>query len=170
MCGATSEAGKSWVVAGLCRLLARRGVRVAPFKAQNMALNAAITSGGAEIGHAQWVQAVAAGAQPEVSMNPVLLKPTGERTSQVVVMGQPRGVFSAADYHALKVDLRRVVLDALADLRQRPPAPTSAGSARPASPTRWSHRAHRWWPSARASRWPGRGSTTHSASKGRQVP
>lgn len=119
VCGATSEAGKSWVVAGLCRLLARRGVRVAPFKAQNMALNAAVTADGAEIGHAQWVQAAAAGAEPEVSMNPLLLKPTGERTSQLVVMGQPRGVFSAADYHELKVDLRGVVLDALADLRRR---------------------------------------------------
>ncbi len=119
VCGATSDAGKSWVVAGLCRLLARRGVSAAPFKAQNMALNAAVTGDGAEIGHAQWVQAVAAGAEPEACMNPVLLKPTGERTSQVVVMGQPRGVFSAADYHELKVDLRSVVLDALADLRRR---------------------------------------------------
>ncbi len=86
VCGATSEAGNSWVVAGLCRLLARRGVRVAPFKAQNMALNAAVTAEGAEIGHAQWVQAVAAGAELEVSMNPVLLKPTGERMSQVDVI------------------------------------------------------------------------------------
>jgi adenosylcobyric acid synthase len=119
VCGATSDAGKSWMVAGLCRILSRRGVRVAPFKAQNMALNAAVTIDGAEIGHAQWVQAVAAGAEPQASMNPVLLKPTGERTSQVVVMGEPRGVFSAADYHELKVDLRGAVLDALADLRRR---------------------------------------------------
>ena len=119
MCGATSDAGKSWMVAGLCRILARRGVRVAPFKAQNMALNAAVTVDGAEIGHAQWVQAVAAGVEPDVCMNPVLLKPTGERTSQVVVMGEPRGVFSAADYHELKLGLRGAVLDALADLRRR---------------------------------------------------
>lgn len=119
VCGATSDAGKSWVVAGLCRVLARSGVRVAPFKAQNMALNAAVTADGAEIGHAQWVQAVAAGVDAEACMNPVLLKPTGERTSQVVVMGEPRGVLSAADYHDLKVDLRSVVLDALADLRNR---------------------------------------------------
>ena len=61
VCGATSDAGKSWVVTGLCRLLARRGVRVAPFKGQNMALNAAVTADGGEIGHAQWVQALAAG-------------------------------------------------------------------------------------------------------------
>ena len=119
VCGATSDAGKSWVVAGLCRLLARRGVRVAPFKAQNMALNAAVTADGAEIGHAQWVQAVAAGVEPEAAMNPVLLKPTGERTSQVVVLGQARGVMSAAEYHDEKVGLRSVVLDALADLRRR---------------------------------------------------
>ena len=89
VCGTTSDAGKSWVVAGLCRLLARRGVRVAPFKAQNMALNASVTTDGSEIGHAQWIQAVAAGVEPEAAMNPVLLKPTGDRTSQVVVLGRP---------------------------------------------------------------------------------
>ncbi len=120
VCGATSEAGKSWVVTGLCRLLARRGVRVAPFKGQNMALNAAVVAGGGgEIGHAQWVQARAAGAPAEVAMNPVLLKPTGERTSQVVVMGQAVGEQSAAEYHAGKPALRPVVLAALADLRLR---------------------------------------------------
>ncbi len=119
VCGATSDAGKSWVVAGLCRLLHRRGVQVSPFKAQNMALNAAVTADGAEIGHAQWVQAVAAGIGAEARMNPVLLKPTGERTSQVVVMGRPVGEYSATGYHELKVDLRGVVLDALADLRTR---------------------------------------------------
>src|SRR5918995_6154129 len=85
VCGTTSDAGKSFVVAGLCRLLARRGVHVAPFKAQNMALNASVTADGAEIGHAQWIQAVAAGVPPEAAMNPVLLKPTSDRTSQVVV-------------------------------------------------------------------------------------
>lgn len=119
VCGTTSDAGKSWVVAGLCRLLHRRGVRVAPFKAQNMALNAAVTADGAEIGHAQWVQAVAAGVEPEAAMNPVLLKPTGERTSQVVVLGKPIGVHSAREYHDLVDGLRPVVLDALADLRAR---------------------------------------------------
>lgn len=119
VCGATSDAGKSWIVAGLCRLLARRGVRVAPFKAQNMALNAAVTSEGAEIGHAQWVQAIAAGAEPEAAMNPVLLKPTGEGTSQVIVLGRPIGVRSASGYHAGANELRPVVLDALADLRDR---------------------------------------------------
>jgi adenosylcobyric acid synthase len=119
VCGATSDAGKSWVVAGLCRLLARRGVRVAPFKAQNMALNAAVTADGGEIGHAQWVQAVAAGVEPEVAMNPVLLKPTGDRASQVVVLGRAAGVRTTAEHHAAHGELRPVVLDALADLRRR---------------------------------------------------
>jgi adenosylcobyric acid synthase len=119
VCGATSDAGKSWVVTGLCRLLARRGVRVAPFKAQNMALNARVTADGGEIGHAQWVQAVAASVEPEVAMNPVLLKPTGDRTSQVIVMGQAVGERDAAAHHASKDELRPVVLDALADLRRR---------------------------------------------------
>ncbi len=119
VCGATSDAGKSWMVTGLCRLLARRGVGVAPFKGQNMALNAAVTADGGEIGHAQWVQALAAGVEPEVAMNPVLLKPTSERTSQVVVMGAAVGEQSARDYHDGKDGLRPVVLAALADLRSR---------------------------------------------------
>jgi adenosylcobyric acid synthase len=117
VCGTTSDAGKSFVVAGLCRLLARNGVRVAPFKAQNMANNASVTADGAEIGHAQWVQAMAAGVPPVASMNPVLLKPTGERTSQVVVRGRPLGVMSAREYQEAKPGLRSVVLEALDELR-----------------------------------------------------
>ena len=89
VCGTTSDAGKSTIVAGLCRLLARRGVRVAPFKAQNMALNSVVTPSGHEIGRAQGLQALAAGVEPEVAMNPILLKPTSERTSQVVLLGEP---------------------------------------------------------------------------------
>jgi adenosylcobyric acid synthase len=89
VCGTSSDAGKTTVVTGLCRLLARQGIRVAPFKAQNMALNSAVTPDGHEIGRAQAAQAMAAGIAPEVSMNPVLLKPLSDRTSQVVVMGRP---------------------------------------------------------------------------------
>src|SRR5438105_13110021 len=119
VCGTASDAGKSHVVTGLCRLLAREGVRVAPFKAQNMALNSFVTPAGHEIGRAQGVQALAAGAVPEVAMNPILLKPTGERTSQVVVRGEAWAHLSAAEYHAAKPRLLGVVLDALADLRAR---------------------------------------------------
>ncbi len=132
VCGATSDAGKSWVVAGLCRLLARQGVSVAPFKAQNMALNAAVTADGGEIGHAQWVQALAAGVEPERAMNPVLLKPTGERTSQVVVMGRPHAVMTATEYHAHKPELLPLVLDALADLRSRYDVVLCEGAGSPA--------------------------------------
>ncbi len=119
VCGTGSDTGKSHVVTGLCRLLHRRGVRVAPFKAQNMALNSFVTPSGHEIGRAQGVQALAAGAPPEVAMNPILLKPTGERTSQVVVMGEPIGHLDAADYHAEKPKLLETVLAACADLRRR---------------------------------------------------
>ncbi len=119
VCGTTSDAGKSWMVAGLCRLLARQGVSVAPFKAQNMALNAAVTADGAEIGHAQWVQALAAGVPAEAAMNPVLLKPTGETTSQVVVMGRVVGERSAHEHHDRTEELRPIVAAALADLRRR---------------------------------------------------
>jgi adenosylcobyric acid synthase len=119
VCGTTSDAGKSHVVTGLCRLLARRGIRVAPFKAQNMALNSFVTPSGHEIGRAQGVQALAAGVEPEVAMNPILLKPTGERSSQVVLMGKPLAHLSAAEYHELKPTLLATVLEALADLRRR---------------------------------------------------
>jgi adenosylcobyric acid synthase len=119
VCGTGSDTGKSHVVTGLCRLLHRRGVRVAPFKAQNMALNSFVTVSGHEIGRAQGVQALAAGAVPEVAMNPILLKPTGERTSQVVVMGEPVGHLDAVAYHAEKPKLLATVLDACKDLRDR---------------------------------------------------
>ncbi|WP_439952400.1 nucleotide-binding protein, partial [Escherichia coli] len=83
--GTTSDAGKSTVVAALCRLLARRGMAVAPFKPQNMALNSAVTADGGEIGRAQALQALAAGIAPHTDMNPVLLKPSSDTGAQVII-------------------------------------------------------------------------------------
>ncbi len=119
VCGTASDVGKSQVVAGLCRLLARQGVRVAPFKAQNMALHSFVTPDGHEIGRAQAMQAMAAGVEPDVTMNPILLKPSGGATSEVVVMGHPWDTLDAAGFHRRKPELRGVVLEALADLRSR---------------------------------------------------
>jgi adenosylcobyric acid synthase len=117
--GTTSDAGKSVLVAGICRWLARQGVSVAPFKAQNMSLNSFVTLGGAEIGRAQAMQARAARVEPEAAMNPVLLKPGSDRSSQVVVMGKPFAEAGAMDYGLLTPKLLPVVLEALADLRSR---------------------------------------------------
>jgi adenosylcobyric acid synthase len=132
VCGTASDAGKSVVVAGICRWLAREGVKVAPFKAQNMALNSAVTPDGAEIGRAQVAQAAAAGVAPEAAMNPILLKPTGERTSQVVVMGQPLATVDATSYQRLKPRLRAVVLEALGGLRERFDVVVCEGAGSPA--------------------------------------
>ncbi|MBE9114536.1 cobyric acid synthase CobQ [Lusitaniella coriacea LEGE 07157] len=97
--GTTSHAGKSFISAALCRILSRQGWRVAPFKGQNMALNAYVTPTGGEIGYAQAVQAWAAGVTPWVEMNPILLKPQGDMTSQVIMRGKPIGYTKAADYY-----------------------------------------------------------------------
>ena len=112
VCGTTSDAGKSHVVTGLCRALLRQGVRVAPFKAQNMSLNSFVTAEGHEIGRAQATQAAAAGVPPEAVMNPVLLKPTSETGCQVIVLGHPVGHLDAAAYHERKPELWATVLDA----------------------------------------------------------
>jgi adenosylcobyric acid synthase len=97
--GTTSHAGKSLLTTAICRILSRRGWRVAPFKGQNMALNAYVTGNGGEIGHAQAVQAWAAGIMPTVEMNPILLKPQGDMTSQVIQRGKAIGRVGAADYY-----------------------------------------------------------------------
>jgi adenosylcobyric acid synthase len=115
--GTTSDAGKSMVVAGLCRLLARRGLRVAPFKAQNMSNNSAVTVDGGEIGRAQAMQARAAGLAPHTRFNPILLKPGSDRTSQLVVRGRVAGSVAAGDYFAHRDRLAAVVADELASLR-----------------------------------------------------
>ncbi len=115
--GTTSDAGKSMVVAGLCRLLARKGIRVAPFKAQNMSNNSAVTVDGGEIGRAQAMQAAAAGLAPHTRFNPVLLKPGSDRTSQLVVRGRAVGQVRAADYITHRDNLASVVADELSSLR-----------------------------------------------------
>ncbi len=110
--GTTSDAGKSVLVAALCRILLQDGWRVAPFKAQNMSLNSFVTRDGLEMGRAQVVQAQAARLDPDVRMNPVLLKPSSEVGSQVVVMGRPRGNMSVAEYVRYKDEVWRTVREA----------------------------------------------------------
>lgn len=130
--GTTSDAGKSTVVAGLCRLLARKGIRVAPFKAQNMSNNSAVTVEGGEIGRAQAMQARAAGLEPSVRFNPVLLKPGGDRTSQLVVMGQVVGTVAAGDYFHHRDMLAKVVNDQLDSLRSEFDVVICEGAGSPA--------------------------------------
>ena len=132
ICGTQSDAGKSVVTAGICRWLHRAGVSVAPFKAQNMALNSVVTRDGHEIGRSQAVQAAAAGVEPEAAMNPILIKPSGERHSQVIVMGKPYADASARSYQQLKQELRPIVADALADLRARFDVVVCEGAGSPA--------------------------------------
>src|ERR1700729_876817 len=102
--GTGSHVGKSLITAALCRIFAQQGVRVAPFKSQNMSLNSAATVEGLEIGRAQALQAEAAGIPPSVHMNPILIKPSGGSSSQVVVRGKIWGQVSAADYHQRRVE------------------------------------------------------------------
>ena len=114
--GTTSNAGKSLVVTALCRILAQDGYRVAPFKSQNMALNSFITNEGLEMGRAQVAQAEAAGIEPSVLMNPILLKPTGDTGSQVIVRGEVVGNMEAAAYFDYKQGLRPVIKQAYDEL------------------------------------------------------
>jgi len=111
--GTASSVGKSLIVTALCRLFRQAGLRVAPFKSQNMALNSFVTSAGAEIGRAQAVQAEAAGIAPSVEMNPILLKPESDMRSQVVLMGRPAGSFTFSEYHRRKPELIRTIADCL---------------------------------------------------------
>ncbi len=108
--GTTSDAGKSTVVAAICRLLTRQGVKVVPFKPQNMALNSAVASDGGEIGRAQALQAQAAGLAPHTDMNPVLLKPSSDTGAQVIIHGQVRTDMNARDYHQYKPIAMQAVL------------------------------------------------------------
>ena len=130
--GTGSDAGKSVLVAGLCRWLSRQGVKVAPFKAQNMSLNSFVTLDGAEIGRAQAMQAAAAGIEPTADMNPVLLKPGSDRRSQVVVLGHPESEADAVGYRAHAPRLRQVALGSLARLRDAYDVVICEGAGSPA--------------------------------------
>ncbi|MDI3314340.1 MAG: cobyric acid synthase [Mycobacterium sp.] len=130
--GTGSEAGKSLVVAGLCRLLARRGIRVAPFKAQNMSNNSAVTVEGGEIGRAQAMQARAAGLEPSIRFNPILLKPGADHFSQLVLRGKVVDSVTAASYFGHRERLSSIVIDELSSLRSEFDAVICEGAGSPA--------------------------------------
>jgi adenosylcobyric acid synthase len=130
--GTASDAGKSVIVAGICRWLVRQGVKVAPFKAQNMSLNSYVTADGCEVGRAQAMQAAAARIEPEGAMNPVLLKPGARGSSQVMLLGEPLAEADALSYADLKPRLRPAVLDCLAQLRARYDVVVCEGAGSPA--------------------------------------
>lgn len=130
--GTTSDAGKSTLVTGLCRVLARRGVKVAPFKPQNMALNSAVTADGGEIGRAQAVQAQACFLDPQRDMNPVLLKPSSDTGVQVIVQGRALADMDARHYHRYKAVAQAAVLASYERLRQRHQAVIVEGAGSPA--------------------------------------
>ena len=117
--GTMSNVGKSAIAAGLCRVFKQDGYKVAPFKSQNMALNSFITQNGLEMGRAQVMQAEAAGIEPEVSMNPILLKPTNDTGSQVIINGKPIGVMSAVEYYRHKRDYIPYILEAYRELEKK---------------------------------------------------
>jgi adenosylcobyric acid synthase len=130
--GTTSDAGKSTLVAGLCRMAKRNGVRVAPFKPQNMALNSAVTVDGGEIGRAQALQAIAAGVEARIDFNPVLLKPTSDRGAQVIIHGHAHANLDARAYHAYKLTAFDAVLASYARLRAEFDAVIVEGAGSPA--------------------------------------
>ena len=129
--GTTSDAGKSLLTVGICRWLSRQGVRVAPYKAQNMSNNSMVCADGGEIGRAQWLQAIAAGAEPEVAMNPVLLKPGSDRRSHVVLLGQPHGQLESGEFATGRRELATAAWAALADLRSRFEVVVAEGAGSP---------------------------------------
>src|SRR6478736_6600513 len=130
--GTSSDAGKSLVTAGLCRFLARRGLRVAPFKAQNMSNNSMVCADGSEIGRAQYLQAQAARATPESAMNPVLLKPGSDRRSHVVLRGRPHGVLEAGEFASGRRHLAEAAFAAYAELADRYEVIVCEGAGSPA--------------------------------------
>jgi len=130
--GTTSDAGKSLVTAGVCRWLARQGVSVAPFKAQNMSNNSMVCADGSEIGRAQWVQAVACGVIPEAAMNPVLLKPGSDLRSHVVLMGRSWGELDAGEWATGRTVLAATAFEAFRELSSRFDVVIAEGAGSPA--------------------------------------
>ena len=130
--GTMSNVGKSILAGGLCRVLRQDGVKAAPFKSQNMALNSYITRDGLEMGRAQVMQAEAAGIEPDVCMNPILLKPTNDTGSQVIVNGRPEGVMSAVEYYRRKKEFVPAVMEAYARLASRYDVIVIEGAGSPA--------------------------------------
>lgn len=130
--GTASDSGKSWLAAGLCRILRDDGLRVAPFKSQNMALNSFITKEGNEMGRAQVFQAEAAGVAPDVRMNPILLKPSTDKASQVVFLGKVLTDMDAADYQAFKPQLKDKVKQVYQELAAENDVVVLEGAGSPA--------------------------------------
>ena len=130
--GTMSNAGKSLLAAGICRVLSQDGLAVVPFKSQNMALNSGVTSGGLEMGRAQIMQAEACGVEPDVRMNPILLKPEGNRKSQLIVRGTSQGSFEARDYFARKKALMPQILEAYDSLAAEADVVVIEGAGSPA--------------------------------------
>jgi adenosylcobyric acid synthase len=130
--GTSSDAGKSVLVAGICRHLARQGVKVAPFKAQNMSLNSFVTLDGAEIGRAQAMQAAAAGIEPTADMNPILLKPGSDRRSHIILLGRPDGEADAVGYREHAPRLAKIALDSFTRLTNQYDVVIAEGAGSPA--------------------------------------
>lgn len=136
--GTGSDVGKSLLVAGLCRVMARKGLKVSPFKPQNMSNNAAVaddaktSNGEGEIGRAQWLQALAAGVCPSVNMNPVLLKPQSDKTSQVVVCGKVAATMSAKEYYSYRKSLLPIILESYNELAKNADIILIEGAGSPA--------------------------------------
>lgn len=130
--GTMSNAGKSLLAAGLCRVLSQDGLRVTPFKSQNMALNSGVTADGLEMGRAQIMQAEACGIPPDVRMNPILLKPESGHRSQLIVAGKAQGAFAARDYFARKKALMPQILEAFDSLAEENDVIVIEGAGSPA--------------------------------------
>jgi adenosylcobyric acid synthase len=130
--GTSSDAGKSLIVTGLCRVLARRGITVAPFKAQNMSNNSCVCADGSEIGRAQYLQAHAAGVAPESAMNPVLLKPGSDHRSHIVLRGRPCGTLESGEYAAGRSHLAAAAFEAYDELASRSEVIICEGAGSPA--------------------------------------